>query len=216
VFKKHDPVAVLGLIAALSVGGVQVYQAFKGANLLMLPLRHIHLLVHEPMANKLMLHADLIFFNDTTSNDSEAVKRITAKLSTSFKTIIYKDELLGPLETENQGQLTKVEFRKTGISSPFVIEGGDIAERKILFSPSEEDCINDDCRVGWGRRQSLALRDYFYEGKEDYIEITITAETVSGTIHKVNCNARLEPGDTLDLKDWGVYQIDCREAEHYL
>jgi len=86
--KRQDPVAVLGLLVALLVGAVQSYDLLKGSNLKLVAPDSVALVLNTPSKDEVLSpYIELVFFNDTTSDDSEAIKTITATLKLGRKKI---------------------------------------------------------------------------------------------------------------------------------
>lgn len=184
IIKSQDPVAVTSLIIAIILALFQIHTFLKSSNIVTIPPVFIKIFPHQyGHMDYMSVYAELTFFNDTTSTDTEVIKNIDLELTIGSKKISFKDYEIGFMDDYEPN----FEFQREILSSPFSIKAGEVVSRRIFFKPKGKVKLLSPVM-----EESSSYFDIFdfntLLNKSDNFSVIFSAAGISGKIYNISCS----------------------------
>lgn len=181
-------IASLGLTISVILAIFQIRDHLKSSNIVTIPPVFIKIFPHQyGHMDYMSVYAELTFFNDTTSNDTEVIKYIDLELIIGDKKLFFNDYEIGYMDDYEP----IFEFNRENLSSPFSIKAGEVVYRRIFFKPKGKVILLsptfDENSSYFDIYEFNNLLD-----KSDKYSAKFSAVGVSGKIYNISCSGLIQ------------------------
>ncbi|MHB8790285.1 MAG: hypothetical protein ACYDBT_10440 [Desulfobulbaceae bacterium] len=197
-------IATIGLLISLILAAFQIHNYLKSSNVKIVGVSSIKIFPYTyAVTPYISVYADIVFFNDTSSYDTEVIKYIESELTIGDKTLDFLDYAIGYFDSYDWDY----DFQKENFSSPFSIKSGEVVSRKILFQPKGKLILS--LPVG-EKDNSYVEEDEFSHllDKSETFTVKFSALGISGKIYKFTCSGIIEDGPKKAFKNMVTNNVD--------
>lgn len=181
-------IATIGLFISLILAAFQIHNYLKSSNVKIVGVSYIKIFPYTyTVTPYISVYTDIVFFNDTSSNDTEVIKYIESEFTIGDKTLSFLDYAIGYTGSYDWDY----NFQKENLSSPFSIKSGEVISRKILFQPKGKVILS--LPVG-EKDNSYVEEDEFSHllDKSETFTVKFSALGISGKIYEFTCSGIID------------------------